>query len=93
MYILGGMMNKLDDKLQSKLKKAAKNDPEKLFAFIVTYATDAKIKSLTDAGLKIENRFEVINAVSGKMTAKQALKLARRKDIERIELDGEVRAL
>ncbi len=63
---------------------------------ILTLAEDADLAALEAEGFKLERKFEAIPAVAGTLPAdkEKALRFAKRvRGVEKIEYDGEVRAL
>jgi hypothetical protein len=83
------MADKLDPELQQLLQKMA--DPATQIPFIVTLKKGTRAAGILPC--KIDNEFEEISAVSCRMTAKQALDLAKHPSVERVEHDGEMHAL
>lgn len=71
-------------------------EPEREVPVILSLASKADITLLEAEGFKVTQKFEAINAVAGTLPAdkQKILRFAEdAPDVERIEYDGEVRAL
>jgi hypothetical protein len=87
------MAAKIDSDLRKWLDLMARTEPDKLFPFVVTVKPETHGSSLSAKGLRVDQEFPVISAVSGKMTAREALGLAADDEVTKIEYDGEMKAL
>lgn len=90
------MENAMDAALAQLLNQQAKSSPKTKWPFIVTLApgpSSQEVSALTALGFEVDNTFEAISAVSGKMTAAQALAVAALDNVVRVEFDGEMHAL
>ncbi len=93
------MENAIDSELAQLLKQQVKTGPKTKWPFIVTLAPGQAtqqgqgIDALTTLGFEVDHMFEAISAVSGKMTAAQALAAGALDSVVRVEYDGEMRAL
>lgn len=85
-------MAKINPSLVKELKAATKSNPQQEFPFIITLKPGASLSTLENR-IKVQRSFESIRAVASTMTLQKALQLAKLDAIERIEYDGEVRAL
>ena len=74
--------------LATRLRALAAQGVAEPLSFLVTLAPRAAALPF-----KVETAVEAIRMVAGRMSAAQALELAQRGDIERIELDGQMQAL
>ncbi|MDX2300067.1 MAG: hypothetical protein NW204_10105 [Xanthomonadaceae bacterium] len=85
------MRETLTPELRQLLQTMAQAHATQAIPFIVTADADCRIAEVVP--FPIDNAFEIIHAVSGRMTAAQALALAQHPQIERIEYDGQMHAL
>ena len=74
--------------LAIRLRSLAAQGVAEPLPFLVTLAPGAAALPF-----KVETAVEAIRMAAGRMSAAQALALAQRGDIERIELDGQMQAL
>ncbi len=87
------MSAKIPAALSMLLEKWERSDPEREIAVVVTLSAGAGSTALEALGLKIEQRFESIAAVSGTIEVARIRSLAADPGVEKIELDGEMHAL
>ena len=87
------MSAKISDELLKRLKEASKAEPQREIPVIVTITPGADLTALKQKGLKIQQTFENISAVSGTITAAKVNEVALLELVENIEYDGEVQAL
>jgi len=83
------MVDKLDGELRQRLQQMTGSDA--LLPVIVTMKPGSRAADVLPA--RIENEFPAISAASCKLTARQIIDLSDHPSIQRIEFDGEVRAL
>jgi hypothetical protein len=84
---------KVSDELLKRLEEAEQTEPQREIPVIVTIAVDADLAELERKGLKVQQTFQNISAVSGTLTAAEANEVAQWDQVERIEYDGAVWAL
>ena len=83
----------IDSDLRKWLERMGRTEPDKLLPFVVTVKAGAQASHLRAKGLRVDQEFSLISAVSGKMTASEALRLAADDQVTKIEHDGEMKAL
>lgn len=84
---------KVDQTLREMIQAPAQRKADQSFPCIVTVKPGTDPAVLVQHGLQIENVIESISAVSGKATGDSVKSLAKLTQVERIEYDGEVRAI
>ncbi|MGA9767868.1 MAG: hypothetical protein WBV94_02440 [Blastocatellia bacterium] len=87
------MAGKISEDLKKRIEEFSKADPQQEIPVIITTKPNADPDKLKKKGLKIENTFENISAVSGTIPAAAIKELAQSDEIEIIEYDGEMWAL
>jgi len=82
-------------KVDTELRKAWRKNPSEHFDLIIHTEgnLNERRESLEDLGVEIKRRFRLMGGVSVRCTGREALKLARRSWIKRIEADRPVSAL
>ena len=87
------MSPKINAELLKRFKEVEHKDPGRQISVIVSVAKGIDLTTLERKGLKIQRVFENIHAVAGMLTAAVANDIAQLDEVDKIEYDGEVRAL
>lgn len=89
------MNAEISKELANKLKEVHETNPEMRIPVIISLEPDygSDFSNLEDEGLHVDNPLHLINAVAGTVPANQIANLARLPKIQKVEYDGEVRAL
>lgn len=83
-------MSKLNDELKAECERS---EPHKEIPVIITINDWSRRSELEASGLRVDHSFENILAVAGTLTCAQVSSVAALDHVERIEFDGEVRAI
>jgi len=87
------MSSKIDGELLKRLERAERIEPLQEIPVVVTLKSSAAITSLEQKGLKVQNVYENISAVSGVVKAAQVKDLTQLDEVEKVEYDGQDWAL
>jgi hypothetical protein len=87
------MSEKINSELQAECENASQTEPHKQIPVIVTVNDWSRRAELEQSGLRVSNAFEIINAIAGTLTCDQVKALAELDQVQKIEFDGEVRAI
>ena len=87
------MSDKINAELQAECEHASENAPHRQIPVIITMKDWARRNELEQSGLRVTNEFESIQDVAGTMTCDQVKKLAELDHVNKIEFDGEVKAI
>jgi len=87
------MSDKINSELQAECEHASQNEPQRQIPVIVTLKDWARRGELEHSGLQVNNEFESIQAVAGTLTCDQVKGLAELGHVDKVEFDGEVRAI
>ena len=84
------MKAEISDELLSLCNTADAEGNDEDLSVIVTVKPDTPSSVLETSGLKIEHRFERINAVSGRISPSRVKALSELDEAVKIDVDGEV---
>lgn len=82
---------RMSAELRDRLQGLVKSQPKSKLSFLVTMAPGAAWRGVVPFEPTLD--VESVRLVAGEMTPEQALALAKRKEVERIEFDGQAHAL
>lgn len=87
------MSTKISEELSQQLKEVGEASSTKELPVIITVEENSDLNALQEKGLKIQHRFESINAVAGTLPAAAVREVALLGQVQQIDYDGEVQAL